>query len=407
MAEKREIEVKEENILRKGLNLKKSNLLISSKYRASLLENKIVTLSLSKIELDGSGRPVAKLTAKEIMDMLGKKNTSIYSQIKKAAQGMAGRQMLIEDKENKRFALINLIGSAYYENGELLVKFEPDLKNLVYDIKKNYTPIDVPLMMKFKSNYSYRLYELLKSKAYDPNKKRDADTVYEIPFKVSELKITIGLVDTNVEAVKVMMQKENPDYDEILEKAPIQNFPLWIDFKSKVLDVAIEEINERSDIEVSYKLNKIGRGGRVDKIFFYVRRKDVSGSTVDKEEDKPVLPTEATVDVVVDITPDELLDLIDEVLDFIDEPIKSKDARNILKAANYDIKKVKKAYLLSQDQENISNLVGWLIAAIKNDYNDTKIPKVKGMDYETVMEYQDFRENLEKEWEKDGMIKGW
>ena len=32
---------------------------------------------------------------------------------------------------------------------------------------------------------------------------------------------------------------------------------------------------------------------------------------------------------------------------------------------------------------------------------------VKKMDYEKVMEYQDFRENLEKEWAKDGMIKEW
>jgi hypothetical protein len=41
--------------------LKKSNFLISSVYRASLLENKVLALALTKVRLSDQGRPVATL----------------------------------------------------------------------------------------------------------------------------------------------------------------------------------------------------------------------------------------------------------------------------------------------------------------------------------------------------------
>ena len=41
--------------------LKKSNFLISSVYRATLLENKVLALALTKVTLNEEGRPVATL----------------------------------------------------------------------------------------------------------------------------------------------------------------------------------------------------------------------------------------------------------------------------------------------------------------------------------------------------------
>ena len=50
--------------------LKKSNFLISSVYRASLLENKVLALALTKVRLSDQGRPVATLRTKEIKEVL-------------------------------------------------------------------------------------------------------------------------------------------------------------------------------------------------------------------------------------------------------------------------------------------------------------------------------------------------
>ena len=49
--------------------LNKSNFLISSVYRASLLENKVLALALTKVRLSDQGRPVATLRTKEIKEV--------------------------------------------------------------------------------------------------------------------------------------------------------------------------------------------------------------------------------------------------------------------------------------------------------------------------------------------------
>ena len=50
--------------------LKKSNFLISSVYRATLLENKVLALALTKVNLNEEGRPVATLKTREIKQVL-------------------------------------------------------------------------------------------------------------------------------------------------------------------------------------------------------------------------------------------------------------------------------------------------------------------------------------------------
>lgn len=383
-----------------GVKFKKANLLISSKFHSPLIENKILMIAMSKIELDDTGRPIAKIKASEIMKILGKKNSSVYNQILRVSQNLSGRQILMEDRESSSFLLVNLIGSALYKDSELLIKFEPDIKNLLYDLKKNYTTLDIPMMMSFKSNYSFRIYENLKAKAYEPGKKiQNPYLTYEIPYKLSELKITIGIVDTNVESVKKALQKKNPDFDKVIQDAPVKFFNEWSDFKKNVLEVAMKEINELSDLSVSYKTTRSGRGGKVDGIIFYVKKKIEYVSEDVLKEFKP--KDEQIIEDVKNNTKVpasiDVLDYIEQIEDIIDEPLKISQMKSLLKASNYNVEKIKKAYMLSKKQEHIENLMGWLISAIKNDYEDVQIPKMKDKTPEEAKMWQEFADTWKDE----------
>ena len=59
--------------------------------------------------------------------------------------------------------------------------------------------------------------------------------------------------------------------------------------------------------------------------------------------------------------------MIQDVRKIIKEKINDKDINKILDVANNDISIIKEKYKLSEGK-NIKNIVGWLILAIKNNY---------------------------------------
>ena len=62
----------------------KSNFLIGAKYKSSLLENKVMAISLNKIkdaEEDKEGTLIVRLKASELKKLLDSKSGSFYSQL--------------------------------------------------------------------------------------------------------------------------------------------------------------------------------------------------------------------------------------------------------------------------------------------------------------------------------------
>ena len=128
--------------------------------------------------------------------------------------------------------------------------------------------------MSFDSKYSYRLYEILKSKAFHSKNSSSTEEEFSLHYGISELKLAVGVVDTNADAVSKMLKKHNPDFDKIVnEVSRDKNFNVWSDFKKRVIDVAVKEINEKSDLLVKYELIREGYGGKVTGIIFIFSKK--------------------------------------------------------------------------------------------------------------------------------------
>ena len=355
--------------------LKKSNFLISSVYRASLLENKVLALALTKVRLSDQGRPVATLRTKEIKEVLHVTGNAMGTYLKDVATSLAGRTMFIESADGS-FKCMSLVGVVSYESGSgtMEIKFEPEIKDYIYDLKANFTMLNIPMMLSFRSGWSYRLYELLSSRAYHSKYDKETGNVFHIKYGVSEIKLHLGTVQIKDDKGKINrdiqreLEKKEIDYDYIVNELvheKLKSFDKWCDFKRRVLDVAVNEINEKSDISVKYDLMRSGRGGKIYGIDFEVTKKDMNVEPTVEEE----VPTPDDV---------ELDDLIDKVMDIIDEKIKISQAKALLKVANYDINKIEYAYELACKQENIRNLIGWMTSAIQNGYEDNPIHKVKG-----------------------------
>lgn len=337
----------------------KSNLLMGAKYKTSILGNKLIAISLSHLEYKEKGnsgdRTVrSQVTAAEIKALLNGNDGSFYKQINSAAAALTGQVMGMSNPETQSFKYISVIKTSEYRNGLFTVEYHEALSEYLMDIKKNYTILNLPLMLSFKNVYSFRLYELLRSRTFLPKNVKKNINKFKVSFSLAELKFSMGAVNADSDKVKEeLANRKNPNYEKAILNATEQVYKKWGDFKKAVMDPAVAEINgnKLSDISISYTTKKMGQGGSVYQIDFIVTKEnnDYKNEIVLTQEEK-----------------DEVLEQISEL---IEEPLKLKDIRSIAEAASYDFEKIETAYKIAKtNDDKIDNLTGFLIMAIKEEY---------------------------------------
>ncbi len=357
---------------------KKSNYLISAKYSSSLLENQVMAIAMQHIAEVENGDIISIMTAAEIKRALGKNYGQVYKELKKVSMRLKKNFIMIEDPENNRFRVSNIITDCIYENGEFEIIYNRNLKSIIFDLK-NYTMLSLSAMCAWKSNVTFRMYELLRSNCYYPRGHESKDNVFLKEYDLSELKTTLGAVDlTNEKVSAILDNTRHPNYESFLKevekiaakdksvKKPKWN--RWVDFHKQVLIPTIDEINttDMSDLRVTYEPVKKGKGGKVDSIRFTLQLVDPSKK---KEEDV----AEKNDDIIVEKIDTD--DFLDEILELL-PGLKIKEARTIAELADYDISVIEeKVQILNNSSEKIINPVGWMIKAIKEDFKPTKVPK--------------------------------
>lgn len=358
MSEKEDIVV-----IRKNDLYRKANTLITAKYKSTITEEKILAAALAKISnsatTDENGNIVCELYVKELNQLFGYESKTLYNHLKDIALRLASNVIGTSDPINNSFDYISLVIRCTYKNGTLTIKFNGDVKEQLFDLKNRYTLLSIQTISKLSNLYSFRLYEILKSDAYRLKYQVPNMCGIEMNISLSELKLDLGIINAGSDEIKQILNgSAHPDYDKAVEVAHEQMMTTWTKFKRSVMDVAIPEINEKTDLNVSYSPVKVGRGGKVVGVSFLITAKEKEVSN--KKE----------IEIVNAKQPDEF-DLMDAVINIIDEKISIKDAKAISEASNGDMEKVRKAYnIVKSSNTDIDNLVGFIIAAIKNDYSE-------------------------------------
>lgn len=138
---------------------------------------------------------------------------------------------------DKKIYQVGLLTKVVYdkENKQYEITVDDDLVNFALnykELKTGYTPINLDLTHNTKSFYSQRLYGMFRQWSGSCNEKT---------FKISELR----------------------------EKLLLQNkYNVYSDFKKRVIQPAIDEINENMNMKVDYKANKLGKA--FQSITFYI-----------------------------------------------------------------------------------------------------------------------------------------
>lgn len=373
----------DDNVLNGMGEFRKSNMLISSKYKTGMFTNKVLMLGLyhlqkGEFEKSKSGNLVCTLTAAEVKEKLGVSGTNAYRNLNMMAKEMIHFTLGMSDDKSKKFCYINLFTDIHYQDGKCSIIFNGDLRNYLTELKKNYTMLNLPLMLKMKRVYSFRLFELLSSRSY---LFRDNGYKCEYEIGLAELKFTIGCYDVNESAVaKILEGKDEPDYEEAEKKITvkvdsdgnvIKNQCLtWNAFSRFALFPAVREINEtpEADMEIEkVEPIRVGKGGKIRRLRFIYRTHLNDPIVQDAPQEAPN-PTVVGYKNNAGMTEDERFDMECNVRNaFRKHGFSITDVRAVCQAADYDEYRIEVTRdRLESYGDGVRNPVGWVIDRLRN-----------------------------------------
>lgn len=217
--------------------LMQSKQLVHTSYEVTAIQNRIFYYCLLTAQKEKNGELSCTVKLEDIKKLIPNKNQRTLANIKKTIQILKQTSLEFEKKEDGDTIECdyNLIaGSEYNKNKEI---FKIKLADRLYRHLIDYTvyaPLNLDILTKFKSFYAQRLYELLRLWSR-------TDRLITKNFKIEQLRFVLGV--------------EN-------------KYPEYKNFKQRVLNQAIKEINQVGNMEIS--IEEVKNGRKVDEIKFNI-----------------------------------------------------------------------------------------------------------------------------------------
>ncbi len=212
-------------IMDKDLEIRQHNALTNARYEYTELQLDLLFFIISKLR-KGDKETLYQLDIMELSSLTGKRYNGAY--LHKATADMGARMLEVEDA--KEYRQIWMFQQIRYLKGQGIIEFDLTRHILPYlfELKNNFTSYELAAALRLTSKYAKRIYQLCSQwKDKGETKKYDID----------EFKKMLGLLN----------EKGNDKAARIS------------DFKSKVLDISVKQINEHTDLYINYTLEKKGK----------------------------------------------------------------------------------------------------------------------------------------------------
>jgi plasmid replication initiation protein len=206
----------------KEIEIRQHNALTNARYEYTELQLDLLFFLLSKLRKDQQDR-VYELNIKDLSLLTGKKYNAAY--LHKATSDMGSR--VFEVQTETRYRQLWMFQRVDYLLGQgiIEIKLTEDITPYLFDLKENFTSYELASALRLTSKYAKRIYQ------YCSQWKDQGETK---KYDIQDFKQMLGLLDDKGKDKAVRMS----------------------DFRESVLDVAVKQINEHTELHVSYKLEK-------------------------------------------------------------------------------------------------------------------------------------------------------
>ena len=320
------------------------NKLINAIYPMTTNEMKVFYLTLAQVDTNDTKLGTYSITANQLKNSL-KIDNNLYRTLKSTMHKITTRNITIEEKDTKSIISFPLVEYVKYTDSEgiLDIKFSNKFAPYVIQLSREFTQIDLCKIAPLKSNFSIRMYGLLKQ--YQTFNRRD--------FSLTELKNKLGVS---------------------------KKYKLYADFKRYVLNVAKKELKENTDITFEYE--EIKKGRKVEKIRFKILYAYPSNKS---SKDNNVLN---------DISPSEALSLKDSLLQFgfdeneISDLLQTHQAKKIINSISYTISR--------SESTQIYNLKAYFKKILEDGIASNNLNKDNFVESSSDTDNQDYKLQIQR-----------
>lgn len=233
----------------------KDNALMNASYNLDLVEQRLILLAIIEARESGKGinaNDPLIVRAESYINQFNVTRQTAYQALKDACKDLFARQFSYKEKRVKGVANITSrwVSQIAYIDATATVEiiFAPAVVPLITRLEEQFTKYDIQQISGLSSAYAVRLYELLICWR----------TAGKTPvIELTEFRKRLGVLDTEYQRTERL--------------------------KHSVLDLALKQINEHTDIKATYEQHKNGRYIIGFSFKFKTKKKKVSNVAVDSD----------------------------------------------------------------------------------------------------------------------------
>lgn len=219
-----------------------ANNLIGGKQALKLNSAKLIRSAIMQVVKEDEDLKPYIITIKELSELLGVSSSNIYRDVEDITDDIIKNPVYVrEERVGKTVGFIKIpwvTRCEYVSDIGIALKLNEELKPFLVKLKQHYTQYTLQEVLAMKSVYGIRIFELLQSR------------------------IMSRLIPKEGTSVKISVQ-------EIRECCGCEEkYPAFGNFKAKVIDRAVNEINRVTMYQVDYSYIKNGRN--IVKIEFHI-----------------------------------------------------------------------------------------------------------------------------------------
>ena len=211
----------------------KSNALIQASYTLGLVEQRLILMAIVGARETGEGISAESLLtvrAQDYAELFGVAKHTAYEALAGAVETLFNRRATVavydKKRDRTRPMAVRWVTAMAYEEGEgsITLRFGHEVVPEITRLEANFTSYELEQVTDLRSAYAVRLYELL----------IQWRVAGKTPmFELAEFRKRLGILDDEYQRMDA--------------------------FKRSVLELAVEQINQHTDITVSYEQHKTGR----------------------------------------------------------------------------------------------------------------------------------------------------
>jgi plasmid replication initiation protein len=225
------------------------NRLAEARYELTAREQKLVLYVISMIESDDEAFKLHKINIRHFADLAGLDTNALYKELREVALQIKSKPLVIKNhlepgEANPTELITSWFGDVVIQpngDGYIGVTISERLKPYLLKVKQEFFKYRLAYILNLRSGYAIRLYQWAKRWQFSGKRRINCD----------ELRVVIGTV-------------------ELTPRGEIGKTYLarYKDFKKRALLPAVNEINLKTDILLSFVENKTTGGKRVESLTF-------------------------------------------------------------------------------------------------------------------------------------------